>query len=69
MEEELYHALWSCKFKEDVTSKVFTNLSTGPAQHANLSGSFFNWMTRPPEDGSQHFRRGTPPDELYEYEG
>ena len=142
MDEDLYHALWSCKFKEEVRSMVLSNLGIAPAQHpvttplwgqftarlrcgkvknANLSGKFFNWMTTlaflnarqklsrvdsaaitsyvnrrliwladlyprcyvvlevsllsasnltcPPEDGSQHFRRGTPPDELHELEG
>ena len=33
VDEDLYHALWSCKYKEEVRSMVLSNLGIAPAQH------------------------------------
>ena len=33
VDEDLYHALWSCKYKKEVTSMVLSNLGIAPAQH------------------------------------
>ena len=33
VDEDLHHALWSCKYKKEVRSMVLSNLGIAPAQH------------------------------------